>query len=127
MAQLRRGRHALEKIIQRHSHAGTIMNPKKSALIALAIPALAMLSCQGNGSDTGSSSTGKPPTLSEKGRLLYSQNCATCHFKNKPAVGPPLAGALARWNNDTAHLKAFIRNPSKLISEGFPPAVQSAK
>ena len=48
------------------------------------------------------------------GKALFMANCASCHNPLKDATGPALQGALQRWNNDTARLHAYVRNPSKL-------------
>jgi mono/diheme cytochrome c family protein len=56
----------------------------------------------------------------ERGRAVYSANCASCHSAYKDATGPALKGSLARWNNDTNRLWAFIRNPKEALKEKDP-------
>ena len=53
----------------------------------------------------------------EDGKALFQENCATCHNPLKDATGPALKDALQRWNNDTARLHAYIRNPVKMIKK----------
>ncbi len=56
------------------------------------------------------------------GKKLFVDNCAICHSVKKDKMGPALEGSLARWNNDTARLKAFIKNSPEFIRSGDPYA-----
>ena len=67
----------------------------------------------------------QPQTPASKGERLFKQNCTTCHNMKFDATGPALAGVLGRWNNDTSRIKAYIRNPSKMIEAGDPEAVRA--
>jgi len=58
-----------------------------------------------------------------QGKVLFQQNCRTCHIPHRDMAGPALTGALARWDNDSARIRAFIRNPAQMISQGDPRAV----
>jgi cytochrome c1 len=40
-------------------------------------------------------------------------------------TGPDLTSVLERWGNDTARIKAYIRNPVKAIEAGDPEAVKA--
>ena len=51
-----------------------------------------------------------------RGREIFQQNCVACHAVNTELVGPPMAGALQRWN-DKSKLYDFIRNAPKVIKE----------
>jgi cytochrome c2 len=100
----------------------------KAALVATLALAIALTaSCNNNNADKPGTGTTQQASLPEQGKAIFMQNCTTCHLKNTAVSGPAVAGVLGRWNNDTAHLKAFIRNPSKLISEGFPAAVAASQ
>jgi cytochrome c551/c552 len=94
------------------------------ALLLLLAGGMLAASC-GNeqaATDTASGTT----ELEAEGRAIFRQNCATCHLINKDATGPALRGVAARWDNDTARLKAFIRNPGKAIfTDKDPAAVRS--
>jgi len=88
------------------------------------LPAMVLLfaSCTSETSDkqhTGSDA----PVVVDKGQALFRQYCSTCHNPLKNLTGPALKGAVARWANDTTSLKAFIRNPGKMIASGDPRAV----
>lgn len=56
------------------------------------------------------------------GKKLFVDNCALCHSVKKDKMGPALEGSLARWDNDTARLTAFIRNSPEFIKSGDPYA-----
>lgn len=58
------------------------------------------------------------------GKQLFSNKCAICHNLDSKKNGPALAGVLAKWNNDRARLKAFIRNSQEAIKAGDQRAIQ---
>lgn len=62
-----------------------------------------------------------------KGAQLFNNYCLQCHGLNDDKIGPKLAGVLARWDNDTSRIAAFIRNPQKVIASGDKRAVAVAK
>lgn len=64
------------------------------------------------------------PKVVLPGENLFKQNCRVCHTPEKALTGPALKGVLARWDNDTTRVRAFIKNSAKLIREGDPRAVQ---
>jgi cytochrome c551/c552 len=53
---------------------------------------------------------------------LFSSQCSMCHDMHEDKIGPALAGVQARWGNDTAKLKSFIKNNQILIQSGDPYA-----
>ena len=55
------------------------------------------------------------PTLA-KGKVLYNDNCASCHDIKRDATGPALAYDDQR--REWAWLTRFVQNPSKMIAEG---------
>jgi cytochrome c2 len=57
------------------------------------------------------------------GQKLFINNCIQCHNIKKDKTGPKLEGVLARWDNDTARLRAFIHNSTEVIKAGDPRAV----
>lgn len=88
---------------------------------------LALLACGCNNSNQEQPEkfpvdNAQPPVANSN--ALFQANCASCHDPNKDKTGPALAGALQRWDNDSARIKAFIRNPSKMIADRDPYAVK---
>jgi cytochrome c2 len=61
-------------------------------------------------------------SFSQDGKALFMQNCASCHAMDKQLTGPALAGAADRWNDDKM-LHAWIKNNQKVLSSGYPYAV----
>jgi hypothetical protein len=53
-----------------------------------------------------------------KGKAIFVANCITCHKLNEKMIGPALTGALARWDNDTTRIRAFIKNSQETIHNG---------
>lgn len=80
-------------------------------------------------SDSGTPPKAAPsaPTLAEVGETIFRTNCAACHNPKADMVGPKMVGVISRWDGDTVQLKAFIKNPAKLINEKEPHAVTSYK
>lgn len=97
---------------------------KRVVIVALTAAGIAALSAcgGGSGSETPAVDPGKP---SSPGKKLFKQYCTTCHIIGKVMTGPDLTGVLARWNNDTLRIKAYIRNPAKAIEAGDPQAVKA--
>ncbi len=78
-------------------------------------------------SDSPSPETGTAAGSAEKpvdGQQLFVENCAACHQRDRDATGPALAGVTGRWGNDTARLRAFIRNNQAALERGNPRAVE---
>lgn len=71
----------------------------------------------------------------EEGRLLFRSYCNSCHYVNANSLGPPLAGAKARWANAGSYqgktgdqwMKTWIRNWKDATGAGYPYAVMMAK
>lgn len=53
-----------------------------------------------------------------KGKAIFINNCNTCHKLNDKIIGPALTGAMARWDNDTVRIRAFIKNSQEAIHNG---------
>lgn len=81
--------------------------------------ALLLLSASCGSSNEASDSTGAS-TESKKevsaGKKLFINNCIQCHAVAQDKNGPALAGSMARWNNDTAKLVAYIKNSQAVIA-----------
>lgn len=90
---------------------------KKGISICMSL-AFFMLSCgQGqNENKTVTANTQEP--VNSNGKQLFINNCQRCHELNQDKMGPKLAGVLARWNNDTAQLTTFVKDPQQMISSG---------
>jgi mono/diheme cytochrome c family protein len=85
----------------------------KTLYIAL-LPAL--VSCSSGGGATESPDTGSAARKEmSNGKKLFINNCVQCHDVNSNKNGPMLAGAIERWNNDTARITAYIKNSQAVI------------
>ncbi|RYE23627.1 MAG: c-type cytochrome [Sphingobacteriales bacterium] len=73
---------------------------------------------------TNTETAGNPEPEMGKGQKLFINNCIQCHNIKKDKIGPKLEGIIARWDNDTARIHAFIRNSQEVIKSGDPRAVK---
>jgi cytochrome c551/c552 len=83
----------------------------------LAITLLAMLASCGGSEQTTEQEHENHPGMS-KGKAIFVANCITCHKLNEKMIGPALTGSLARWDNDTTRIRAFIKNSQESIHNG---------
>jgi mono/diheme cytochrome c family protein len=63
----------------------------------------------------------------QKGKILFKNNCATCHNKDMrtPLTGPALGGATQRWAAyPREDLYQWIRNSQALIQQKHPRALE---
>lgn len=60
----------------------------------------------------------------DAGHKLFINNCIQCHNIKTDKIGPKLEGAIARWDNDTARMYAFIKNSQEAIKKGDARAVK---
>ncbi|MEL6925041.1 MAG: cytochrome c [Bacteroidota bacterium] len=72
---------------------------------------------------TATSSSNNSTTFSAealKGKVLFKNNCASCHNKNMRSnmTGPALGGVEERWAGREELLYSWIRNPGKVLSTG---------
>jgi len=65
------------------------------------------------------------PNSKDDGQAIFRQYCASCHMLDNDATGPKLRGVLARWNDDPAKVKSFIRNATGMIASGDSLALQA--
>lgn len=65
----------------------------------------------------------KMSAQAEAGRVLFRQNCATCHAVHKDITGPKLGGAVQRAPGGRDWVYKFVRYPMELISGGDDYAV----
>ena len=92
----------------------------------LLLPGLLLFSsCGSDASGDRSTDSGQAVSVTDGGQKLFQQYCTTCHLMDQDMAGPKLRGALARWNNDTARLMTFIRNPAAMIESGDLLALQA--
>jgi protein SCO1/2 len=61
------------------------------------------------------------PEAPSRAQVLFRDNCQACHLPGGASVGPDLAGVAAR--RDPAWTRRWMRNPSRLVGEGDPVAV----
>ncbi len=98
--------------------------------IILLITACSLLiaSC-GSEEDSASNTADTSNTAQKdsKGKQLFNNYCIQCHGLDNAKIGPALSGALAKWNNDTSRIAAFIKNSADVIAAGDPRAVEVAK
>ena len=57
----------------------------------------------------------------DKGKALFSQNCASCHAIDKQLTGPALRGVEDRWSSKE-NLHAWIKNSQAFLKTGDPYA-----
>lgn len=91
--------------------------------IAATITVLAFITVAGCNDEPADSAAGnaKAALNIPDAKVIFAANCASCHRLNEDATGPALSGAPARWNNDTARLKNFIRNWGTVTASGKDP------
>ncbi len=85
---------------------------------------LLVAACGSNESNDSSTEKKATAPIYDHGKELFVQNCIQCHRPNRDAIGPALKGVMAKWDNDTANLRAFVRNSGKVIESGHPRAVK---
>ena len=92
---------------------------KKSIILCL-IPHLIFLSCAQK--DEYGSEINNNKEQIQAGKLLYDNNCSTCHSFDHDGIGPNLSGithsVASPW------IKSFIKNPAAVIDSGDPRAVK---
>jgi cytochrome c2 len=103
-------------------------------IFSAALLSIAIASC---GSDSKEDSVrnddaalgGSNASVSEmsQGQKLFLNNCLQCHNIKTDKIGPKLEGVMARWDNDTTQMYAFIRNSQAVIKSGYPRAVKVFK
>ena len=54
------------------------------------------------------------PPDAGKGKMIFQENCASCHHVQKKLVGPPLAGTMNFWKN-RQDLYDYIHNPEAYL------------
>lgn len=57
----------------------------------------------------------------QAGKILFENNCSTCHSFQQNGIGPNLSGVT--HNVETVWVKNFIKDPSKIIASGDPRAL----
>ena len=93
----------------------------KTYLPLLALPLLLLTAC-GNSDTAATQNTQDDGQPMSKGKAIFNANCMQCHRLHQRSVGPALEGTMARWDNDTARISAFIHNSQEAISKGDPRA-----
>lgn len=85
---------------------------------ALALTVTLLLSACGNNEQKPANQEHENHPGMSKGKAIFIANCTTCHKLNDKVIGPALAGAMERWNNDTSRIRSFIKNSQQVIHEG---------
>lgn len=86
--------------------------------------ALFLYACGGNPApEAGNAPESAVATTSAPdGQRLFVETCAACHQRDRDAAGPALRGVVARWDNDSARLRRFIRDNDDAVAAGDPRA-----
>jgi cytochrome c2 len=92
---------------------------------ALTCTITGLLSCNSSSQQGEQSGASPGNPLVEHGKAVFQTNCSSCHNLKNDIVGPSLNGVLARWDNDTVKLRAYIHNPAKMIEEKEPHALKA--
>lgn len=95
--------------------------------IGIILSALVLASCGNSESTTNNAPATTEEAPMHPGKQIFINNCLQCHTVGMDKIGPKLAGSFARWDNDTARFRAFVRNSQDMIKAGDPRAVQVAK
>ena len=89
-------------------------------LIAILIIVIAAFGCKqtGKANSTATISEKDSVTISDyiDGKMLFVNNCVTCHPLNKIVSPQLLSGISERWKNNNL-LYEFIRNPQAVITK----------
>lgn len=80
--------------------------------------------CGNNNQKTMSDFKTADATTTSAAENIFNAKCSMCHSMNEDKIGPALAGSSARWGNDGAKLKAFIKNSQAYINTGDPYATK---
>ncbi len=78
--------------------------------------ALFITSC-GQQQHTTPGVTSSTPVLVDHAPQMFTDRCGNCHHLNENTAAPMLTEVYARWQNDTAKVISFIKNPEKVIRE----------
>ncbi|WP_057937186.1 PQQ-dependent sugar dehydrogenase [Algoriphagus resistens] len=92
----------------------------KNLIFLFLITALAQFSCSQK-KEFGSEISSDSEQI-QAGKLLFENNCSTCHSFQQNGIGPNLSGVT--HNVETAWVKNFIKDPSKIIASGDPRALR---
>lgn len=95
--------------------------------LAVILSVLVLSSCGNSESTTNNAPGTEAETPAHPGEQIFINNCQQCHAVGMDKIGPKLEGSFARWDNDTARFRAFVRNSPDMIQAGDPRAVQVAK
>lgn len=92
----------------------------KKYLVLASCFTMLLLACGQGGNTTQSGTTTIGSAPSSAGKSLFTSKCAVCHSLKNDRTGPKLEGAIARWNNDTVKLRAYIKNSQEFVRNGDP-------
>lgn len=97
---------------------------KKYLSVACTAIVISMSACSSEEKSTTTETVSEPEPAMSNGQKLFVNNCVQCHNVKTDKIGPKLEGSLARWDNDTSRLRAFIKNSQEVIKAGDPRAVK---
>ncbi|MEI8279807.1 MAG: cytochrome c [Bacteroidota bacterium] len=91
----------------------------KKYLVLATCCTMLLFAC-GQGGNNTASGTNTVSGSTSPGKSLFTSKCAVCHSLKNDRTGPKLEGAIARWNNDTVKLRAYIKNSQEFVRNGDP-------
>ncbi|MBN3521245.1 PQQ-dependent sugar dehydrogenase [Algoriphagus lutimaris] len=86
---------------------------KKLSTLFSVLTILATLSCTSTNEEEFGATISQDVDQIKAGKVLFDQNCSTCHNFNENAIGPNLSGLTRQVETDW--IKRFIKNPSEFF------------
>jgi cytochrome c551/c552 len=90
---------------------------------SLFICSVVFLSACGSEQPAQDNNTSQQAPAEANGKTIFINNCIQCHSLHEDKVGPKLEGVMAKWDNDTTRIRAFIHNSQDAVKSGDPRAV----
>ncbi|MEN2280715.1 PQQ-dependent sugar dehydrogenase [Algoriphagus sp. SE2] len=88
---------------------------KNLSILFLGILLLFTISCTSNSTEEFGVTISQDVDQIKAGKVLFDQNCSTCHNFNENAIGPNLSGLTRQVETDW--IKRFIKNPSEFFRD----------
>ncbi|EAZ81799.1 PQQ-dependent sugar dehydrogenase [Algoriphagus machipongonensis] len=84
-------------------------------LFAASLLLFTVISCTSGTKEIGADISTETEQI-EAGKVLFEQNCSTCHNFNQSAIGPNLSGLTRKVESEW--IRGFIKNPQEKIDQG---------